>query len=266
MGGFILYRSFDESDIVQNEQPPQNTASKPIMRVGEEYLYAADLEKEINAYPPEALGDIKKLLRDKMTRDSVILQAGAKAGLLTLSPKVYNSDTKDYSARVDAVKKIEAAYNAKQAKVAGSIVAIRFFSSTLPSEQAKTIAKQKIEPVYNEVKAGTITIQQAGERLKNDSTLQSVDPTYELNAYTEFNAAPNERITFDPKFNDMLRQKNKGEITELYLAQEVSYNELQRIDSMYMFAQVTDKQASSFTDDFEAWYQKQKEDYDVVTY
>ncbi len=222
----------------------------PIATVGSETIYQKDFQSQM-AYSGDLPVDdnFKKTIMDRLVQDSIVLQEGAKEGLILLDASIYNTLNKDYKKRVKAVADTQGKVIKKNYTVAGSIVAIWFLNEHVPAmgyAKAKEITLEKITKIHADVKAGKLTMIQAGDIIKNDSSLAAIDSSYKINAYYNFRIAPNDILTNDGKFNRMVENLKPGEVTELYTFKSRNLD-LQGAkkggmqDAYFGFAQLTSK-------------------------
>jgi len=249
---------------------PSSPDQKIIAKIGEENLYQKDLDTEMHYYPLKNKADTKQVLLKKMEKDSIILQAAQQEGLIQLNASIFNAPGKDYLARMKKITEITNTISQRQDKIKGSFVSIWFYNNAKPTTMDQTAAKQlaltKITAVYDLVKAKKITMQQAGERLKADTSLAQIDIAYKSNAIRDFAVAPSERITFDKNFDDKIKQLQPGQLTDLYLAKDKELKTKRIIDAMYMFAQVSSRSNTGNTSTFDDWYAKKEKLYAISTY
>ncbi len=256
--------------VAQTVTMQQSASSNAIIaKVGEETLYQSDYAVE-ERYYPNIKSKTKQLLVNKMVKDSIILQAAQKDGLMTLDASFYNSSTKDYKKRLAKVQEVESLLEKKQNRIKGSIVSLWFYNNSKPTTMeaaaAKEFARAKITPLYNAVKNRQITMRQAGEQLKNDASLVAIDVAYKSNAYMDFAALPDERISFDPQFDSAIRQLQPGQLSQLTLIQDKELKTKNLRDAIYMFAQVTEKKQDGITQSFANWYAAHEKKYEVTRY
>lgn len=243
-----------------------NGIDQKIARVGEEDIYRSDLNMELANYPTGNENETKAIILDKIATDSIILQAGRKEKLVTLDDTFFNSPNKDYRKRIDQVNTVKTAIEKRADKIQGYVVSIWFYN-TEPGEagyeQGKEIAFEKITRLHKDVKEGTVTIREAGERIKNDASLAKVDTGYRGNALMQFSANPGTRITFDEAFNNILWNLSKDGVSQVYLAKDGKRGTNEMIDAVYMFGQVTNRVRNETVSSFSDWLNKQKLIYEI---
>lgn len=241
-----------------------------IAKVGAETLYQKDFEREKKAYPKLPNTNIKEILIKKMIKDSKILQAAEKEKLIALDTSVYNSPDKDYQKRIKKIVEVEKLVGQRQEKIKGSVISIWCYNNskpnTLDAAEAKERAFNKISIVYNAVKNKQMTMQQAAAQIQNDESLLELDIAYKANAILEFDAGPEDQITFDKTFESQVRQLQQGQISEIYLAKDIDIKTRELRDAVYMFAYVEQRTTTGVTEDFAAWYTQKEKDYAVQMY
>ena len=232
-----------------------------IAKVGREFLYQSDLDIELSFYPPsEDINTAKETIYKKMVTDSVVLQGASDERLITLDDKIFNFPTKaqaDYIKRVQLVKSAKTALETR-GEIQGAYVTIWFDNNrptTEGDEARKAIAFQKITELHDKVKSGQMTILQAGEAIKNDTSLVDLDKAYESNAISDFSVSPNEAITIDSDFDAVLKSLEVNQISDIVLSQAEQINTLTPIDALYTFGTVTKKATST---DYETWLGQKK--------
>ena len=223
----------------------QTGTDKAVAKVGQETIYQSDLDKELAAYPN--VPDAQKIVLDKMIDDSITLQAGQKDNLIKLNSDIYNNSNKNYTARIDAVQKVQEDIAKEESKIKGTVVAIWFYNTRPASiglEQGRALAQQKITTLWQQVKNGTLTKEEAGKRIQDDTTLAQVDSQYKSNAIYTFDTAKGEKITFDENANNILENLKQGEVSDVILANDKGENGTS-YPALYLFGKVTDNTLNS---------------------
>lgn len=225
-------------------------ASSQILRVGEESIFQGDLDYELANYPSTPGSDSQAIIRKKLINDSITLQAAAAEKWVTLTDSIYNSPTKDYPQRLQAIANIRNKVDQLSTNVEGAVISVWFMNVSpgpIGYEAGKQLAYQKISSVYTQAKEGKLTLKQVGEQLAADTELAQVDPSYKVNAYIDFKSNINQEITFDPQFDQLLRSLNPGQLTDIYLAQDHPKNDesLPKQDAVYMFGGLTGKSSGT---------------------
>lgn len=224
------------------------------------------LDNGANHNPDDPTIDRDTLLKEKMITDSIILQAGAQEGYITLDPTVYNSSTKDYFKRIEAVRTVKKQVTFDAASIHGALVAIWFMNNNpgpAGYEKGREIAYATIKPLYDQVKNGAMTIQEAGKRVAETEELAQVDRAYKVNAFIEFRKLTGEKLVYDETFNQTIYGLNPGELTDLVVLKdyEGGRKEVYK-EAAYMFAQLFGKKESAVVS-FENWLQERRGRYDV---
>ncbi len=242
--------------------------SDAVEKIGNETIYKEELNSEYAAYPTSQSKAITKQLLAKIARDSIILQAGNAEKIIKLDSSVFNSPNVEYKKRIQLVNTVEKTISAKTNTISGSFIAI-WFDNTSPGPAGYTKGKQiafaAISPLYNQVKNKKITMDQAAQAIKNNAQLAQADPQYKANAISQFSAGPSDKITFNPTFDAMIRSLTPGHITQLYLGKDTDASG-KTLDAVYMFAQVIKKSTTGQNENFDQWYNQQKQQYEITIY
>lgn len=266
----------------QNQQNPVNAVGpdRIIAKVGKEYIYQKDLDYELSQYPDIPEVDAKEVLMKKLVDNSITLQSASEdkknvfiqklTDNFKLNTTISNSPQKDYVKRLQVIEEIKNQYAKQPANIQGAIVAIWFFNTepaAIGYNQGKALAFSKITGLHDGVKSGKISIQQAGDMIKNDSTLAGVDSAYKDNAYLAFNVGSNEPIIFDSNFDVIIKGLKQGQITDVYLAKDMDQSTGQKIDAVYLFGQVSSvNNVNTPSVSFEDWIATQAKNYEVTYY
>lgn len=243
-----------------------NNSSKLIAIVGEENIYQVDLDYELS-YSPIKNDQAKDLLIDKLILDSVALQSAQKEGLIVLDQSFYNHPIKDYKLRLAKINEVRDLINDKTSKFQGAYVAIWFFnnddSGIYTYDEAKRIAFEKISKLYNLVKSKKLSIEQAGEAIKRDKSLENIDPAYQANAYLKFDVNYGEKVVFDEVFNSALYKLKPGEISNIYALRDESTRLGENVEVLYAFGTVTRNDGFP-SYDFDQWLNLNKQTFEVT--
>lgn len=237
----ILIRKKNIKNVVPSPTPiaqkaiPTETISSPqtvelfppeqkVAKVGEEIIYGKDLNDIINKRYAvdivDRLGEeeVKKRVLSDAWQDSILIQENIKKGV-QLPSSIFNNPDKNSVLRQKMIDDFKAKQKENEEKISGAFISVWYHNVRLPSiplTDAKELARQKITRVYNELKAGRMTFQQAGETLRNDTSLAQIDKSYTGNAYFEFNDHPKTQksIVYEPLENQ-LWQLASGEMSEI---------------------------------------------------
>lgn len=249
-----------------NTTPP---APGVIARVGEELIYQRELDIELSAYPPSLpLEQRKTLLIQKIATDSAILQMAKKDNLVAnLDDSIYNSPNKDYLKRLKTVTEIKNKVEGESGKIAGAIVSIWFYNfgvnAPIGYDKGKELALQKITKLHTDVKSGKMTIEQAAESIRNDSSMSQLDPgSYKQNALQPFDTSAEDVITHNTDLDKQLRTLPVGGVSDVFLSTEPFFDK----PGFYQFGQVTDKVNNSKFGSFSEWLTKGQKNYAITLY
>lgn len=214
-----------------------------IARVGEETIYQKDLDEILAIYPDKSTQAHQKIL-EKLIADSKTIQHAKEIGLIKTDDTIYNSPDKDNLKRTREIQKIQETIRENNYTIKGSGVSVWFvndYVGPLGYEKAKELALAKINFLYNAVKTKTMTMEQAAENIRNDTSLAKLDKNYVYNAYFTFSLKPGQKFTYEENFDKILWQLPAGEMTEVYTAASKDLDDGKDKPAYYMFAQVEEK-------------------------
>lgn len=212
----------------------QPTDKSPILgealvtKAGKEDLYKTDLDYYLSNYFSGQGYTARDKAVEMMIDDSLVLQEGQAQGLISLNDNVFNSPNKNIRQRSDLIELVKQKIELKNIKsIDGEVVTMWFNNATSyppPSigvEKAKILVKQKMDTIYDDLRAGKITMAQAGQRIVNDSTQNSIDPSYKGNAYSKFTKLTRDQMLFiDPMVNNLPWNLDKNELSTVTLAKD----------------------------------------------
>ncbi len=254
------------SPVVSVTSEPINT-NKAVAQVGEENIYQNILDTRIAlavAAGKKNDEELKKEVLDSFVEESILLQESK----ITPDPKIFNSSGLDIVQRAQTASQLK--YDQKNGfdnqinGKEGYIIAVWTKNMKIPAmgyEKSKQIAREKIDSLYNEVKSGTITIQEAGEKIKNDAVIAQIDSSYKGNAIAHF------KITSaDDMCNTCIREMTadlwalpENGLTGIYTLHRTKDEEF------YAFGQVTKIQTGG-SGTYDEWFGKMKEKYALKIY
>ena len=207
---------------------PQPVDIKPegfLMKVGNETLYNSDFDYIVaNNFGntttkhtmPEA--DVRKEITRMLVEESATLQAAAKEGLVTLDGTFYNSSAKDIAKRKGVAKDLRKQILDRSSKISFSILSVWYYNVDPPKiseTEAQVYAKQLIDKLYSEVMSKKITLEQAGETIKKDFKMSTIDPTYKSNAFIKVLDRPLDQI--DSQSLEIIRDLKVGDYSPVVL-------------------------------------------------
>ena len=243
------------------------------LKVGEEYIYRTTFDEMLIKLPPSAMvsedtPENKKMrLSEKIIKNSITLQQAKKEGLMQLDSSFYNSKSIDYAKRVGVVNTVIKDLNDSSYDIEGSIIAIWFANvkvGKLGLVEGKKLAYETIKPLYDSIKAGEMTMEEAAEIIKANEKLFNIDPVYQGNAHHIFKQRKGERITFSLDFDNEIRSLDVGKMTGLNLIKD-SVDDEGYIEAVYMFAKVDKKKDTKYVD-YNDWFEQNKNNYEVTRY
>jgi hypothetical protein len=245
----------------------QNNA---IAKVGTEYIYQSDLDAELRNFPA-AGEELKKTLLDKIIRDSQTLQIAQRDQIATPDATIYNNPQKNYMNRTKEVEQAKKKLQQKLARIKGTVITVWFINDhvgILGYERARQIAQDTITLFHDQVKAGTITIEEAGKRIQNDASLGRIDPSYKENAFFVFDVAPDENITREPNFDTALKSLEVGGVSDVFIGKSYDFakSKTEKYEAYFLFGQVQGKNMTSEYADIDEYLNQESKNIDVTIY
>jgi len=254
-----------------NKSVKQADPNTVIMKVGQENIFQKDLDFELSKSPKSELQNKDNIasLKDKLVKDSVTLQQAQKDKLIKAEDNYFNSDSKDYLLRIKTVENVKSILDARAERIQGNIVSIWFFNSIIPKmgiEKAKVIVKNKIDLLYSDVKSSKITVTQAINKIKADTSLKEIDSAYVANSEYKFNAVYGDKITIDKEFDDSLWLLKQGEITEVQELKGTNIKPENTQGVLYAFGTVEQRTNSGERKNYQKWLEESTKLYEIARY
>lgn len=217
----------------------------PIMKVADETLFGCDLNaifviSDIETYiSPQPLPPQSSKLNaalDMLITDSALLQEAGKQGDVYLTADFYNNPQKDTVKRYEQLRIIKPLFEGKYEKTVDfEAIAIYFHNQEEPAigtQVAREAAQTKMNALYERLKSGEITMEEAGNEIKADKiigdtsgvSLSQMDPVFRENAY--FNVKKHKffsRIFRDPVYDDELRSLGEGQMSTVRVCKDYQF-------------------------------------------
>lgn len=156
-------------------------------------------------------------------------------------------------------------------KISGGMLSIWYHNIKKPPDytiaEAKTIARSKLEAIRTQLTDPTnpITFAQAGELLKNDSSLAGIDPSYKINSYVPFiDKSPSDMIFVYQDINDQINNLKTGEISRIIDHASDPNGKNTDSDEEFLAILTVDKRINTGEGDLKEWITKQKTNFDIV--
>jgi hypothetical protein len=267
--GLVAYRNKSFIPFFKaSEFDQKGIGEKVIVKVGEESLYQKDLDYELSLHPQKDDPKTKDVILQKMINDSIILQGAKSENVVPVTSDIFNSASKDYDKRITTISAIKKAVAAKSEHTKGTVISIWFrnndYVGPLGLEKSKKIAQDKMTTLHDRIVAGEITIEEAGELIKKDTTLAQIDKAWTNNALFHFDVVGDQRISFSTQFDAILRDLKPGEISDVYLARNVDTDPNKRYEALYYVGQVTEKTNTGNLSGFDSWLSSKKKLYGIT--
>lgn len=258
---------FPNRPLHRTTQPSSGGNSPVIATVGAEQIFQSDLDTELSYTQTLAGVDTKKIIMDKLISDSIVLQAAAAEGLITLDASVYNSTTKDYMNRINLVETAKKEVSSRADQIQGTVITIWFFNNEYVGprgyEKSKRVAFEKIQELYTRLTSQTITLKELIETIKNDTSLAELDKAYKTNASFDFTVTKNKTISFDKNFDAMIWAVEPGQFSKISVLKDMSVDIDPSKEVAYAFAYVSHKKTGG-EQNFEDWIIEKEKTYPVT--
>jgi hypothetical protein len=269
---YIFYGSYTSTKNFytkpQASSENNNPLDRVIVTVGKEKIFQKDYDIELFYYPDKNDPSVRKNLLQKLINDSIILQGGNRDGLIPLDKSIFNSPDKDYMKRIKVVEQVKQGIEQQTDSIEATIVSIWFYNNDwiglLGYEGGKRFAHEKITYLYDLVKHGDISIDEAGNIIKSDTSLEQIDKAYTNNAIAHVRTEANSQITLSKEFDQKLRLLPVGQISDVYLASvKEDDTEITR-DAVYLFGVITKRTYNPTLISFESWLDKKRKLYEII--
>lgn len=238
-----------------------------IATVSEEKIYGKDFHYIVETVYLGSL-DNKGKAKEEIAQDivnylidqSVLLQEGASQGWVTLTDNIFNNLDKDQDQRLTEVEKIKKFVEAKEKVVTFSLISIwcqNVEPPEIPLVEARTLAQEKINSLHQKILDGEISLEQAGEIIKNDTALIKLDKNYKNNAYQRYEnykladiSSRADSSEFFAQLNDQLEKLGVGRTSKvIHIMPQLTSEEVLREE--YFFIVNLEKQSGDLS--FEQW-------------
>lgn len=202
---------------------PKFNATEQFAKVGQEIIYGEDLNY-LNYYYfnkdyYDTVGD-EKLKQDLLARtasESAILQAGAADNIIKFDQSLLTDPNKNYAQRLKLVSDVKNHFTELSAKISGTAITIWYYNvqkPSIPEAEAKRIAQLKMRDLRTKILTGTITIEEAGKQITQDTSLEKNDPNYKGNAIIKFKDMDKDHLPFSfDELNKQIWNLKPGELS-----------------------------------------------------
>lgn len=262
-----LIPKFSKSNITNTESSKNPDAI--ILKVGQENIYQKDFDYELKQLPKtEQKTDIASLaINQKLVNDSISIQQAVLDKFITVDNSVYNSNTKNYTSRIQTVNLIQKIVNSKADRLEGSVITIWFNNSIVPKMgilKAKDLTKSKIDNIQSAVKNKTLTVQEAVDKVKKDTSLQEIDAAYQPNSSLSFNAVYGDKITIDKDYDTSLWTLKQGEVGDVIALKSTYKNPTSTEEILYAFAIISKRTTTGQKNDYDSWLKENSTKYEIT--
>lgn len=202
---FLLVKIFpppiDSFTTNQTGMPAARDEDRVLESIGNIKIFQKDVDSYKQVYydqtNEEVLGNMKK--------DLEIINTGINSGLVGNSEQsIQNLSPSD---RRKLASNLEKEYREASVKISGNMITVFFFNQKLLNlsfQEADNLALQIINEIYQKVKSGEITPQQAITSLSTDIRVATIDWNYKNNTGITFKDVVAWDLTSDPLYLDTI--------------------------------------------------------------
>lgn len=207
--------------------------------VGNVKIFTKDLDYKYTLYfkePADKRNDLTKWqqVADMVLKDAILQNEGAKAGLYPATEKL----------TPNLINKAEEYFRTNGTSYISFEEISLWFYNTNPPSLGVEAAKNKLLPVIKQLRDdivnNRITMEQAGSKISGMADLETIDPSYKTNAYSEF---PQQKLPLkvfnDPSLNQSIEKLDTGTISDVLTGHD--YNGKNPYEAYYTIVKVTDK-------------------------
>lgn len=269
--GVFYFFNINKPTPIQPE--PTSKTTSAVAKVGEEELFQSDLDYYLTIYFAGQGQTAKDKALQKAIDDSIILQEGLKSGFISLNQAVFNSSYKNMASRSALIETAGKKIEQKNIKtISGEIVSMWFNNAnsypppSIGIEKAKQTAKQKVDAIYQDLKPGKITMPQAAQRIRSDSSQGLIDPSYLGNAYSKFtNLTRDQKLFADQSIDDAVWDMSKNELSPVLLAKDLDNKNNQLFEAFYTIIKVTNTSSGNLVG-LEELIRGLRSQYEIIRY
>lgn len=247
---------------------PRYVSGKAVLYVGDETIYTDDINFYLYFYhnPEYTLGKeftdrVLIEVAEQVVRDSVIIQAGVNEDLITEPENMMDQPFKDHMERLTLAQTVKETLPVGSVDV--EVVTAWFFNSVEPEmgvDVASEYARELLSSLHERVSGGDITMQDAGEALRQDAVMQVIDGGLEGNSYQHFVINLGEQRYFDASVQDTIFSLQEGEISDVKLGQDLNASD-QWYDAFYYFAYMRERSAGVIS--FDEWVGNHMDEFSI---
>ncbi|MCL4338519.1 hypothetical protein M1271_02425 [Patescibacteria group bacterium] len=266
-------------DILNSKGPflPQEQVAA---KVGQENIYNKDLNYAVYSRyyselikPSTSSANLKNKVLSELIDDSILLQASQLYpqifGNVNLNQSIFDNIDKDYQQRDKTLEQLKDSFKNKlEEKISGGRISIWYHNVNPPAkysiEEARTIAQNKIQAIYQNLISGKITFSEAGNQIKNDDSLIDLDPNYKGNAIYLFDNVSPDTIAFpSQQVKDMVLRLKPGQISTVTEQQSPKPSSIgEEFFAIWTITNIT----NSGEGDLPNWIDKQKSSFNITTF
>ncbi|GIW63707.1 MAG: hypothetical protein KatS3mg091_509 [Patescibacteria group bacterium] len=178
---------------------------------------------------------------DGLTDEIILQNEAVRKGI------VFYSDNKFTPARANFAREY---FETKGTTyLSGEAISVWFYNIEPPAmgvEKAKEITRPFIEDLRNQIASGSLTMKQAGEKIKANKSLFEIDEAYEWNAHQEFLYLKKDHKYFhDDILNDYIWKMEEGQLSPVLIGRDFA-PEFGWYEAYYIVIKINEKKIQEF--------------------
>lgn len=194
--------------------------------VGNVSLTVEDLNKRFSIFYPESSEytnnpSLWREVAEKLVREASLQDYASKEGVLPNQPQKFDP--------TKVALALEYFETRGTNHISGEVLTLWFYNTTPPEmglERARSLQEQRINDIRTKIESGQLTMEQAGEEIKNMTEIGEIDPVWVGNTYSKFEyVSPDQKVFIDPKMNDFIWGLESGQLSEVVVGQDFHNSE-----------------------------------------
>ena len=127
-------------------------------------------------------------------------------------------------------------------EMTGETISVWFYNMEPPEmglEEAREYTEELVTDLLEKIRSGEMTMEEAGDVIRNDSVMKEIDIGLEGNAYSLFSIIGDSQTFTDPELQKDVRSLEEDELSEVLVGRDKSED---WYDAFFMVVKVDEKQ------------------------
>ena len=251
---------------------PRFESGNVVMTVGEERIFTDDFNYELFVFhnPDFVSGDdmsddLLLAVANNLIDQSAALQEGEEEGTVRLYVDFYDTEEKDYEMRNQTYTQVQESVGSTSVfEMTGEVISAWFYNMEPPEmgiEDAREYTEELITDLHARIESGEITMEEAGNMIKDDPVMKDIDPGLEGNAYAPFSILGDAQTFTDPELQKEIISLSEGELSPVLVGRDRSDD---WYDAYFMVVLVEEKQDG--LGGFDEWIAQARSQREVVVF